>query len=191
MDAQESLNSLKNGNFRFVQGHPQHPRQQADRRDAVLAGQHPLAAILSCSDSRVPPEMLFDQGLGDLFVIRTAGHVADDAVLGSLEYAVEHLHVPLVIVMGHSRCGAVTAAVSGEASAGHITCVIERIAPAVEISRSLGGDPLAQAIDAHIDLTVQRIQTSQPILTEFIAEGQLTVLGARYDLETGKVVFLE
>ncbi|HEY3344220.1 MAG TPA: carbonic anhydrase [Anaerolineaceae bacterium] len=190
MDAQESLNSLKNGNFRFVHGHPQHPRQQSDRREAVLSGQNPIAAILSCSDSRVPPEILFDQGIGDLFVIRTAGNVADDGVLGSLEYAVEHLRVGLVVVMGHSRCGAVTAAVQGEASAGHITSLIDKIAPAVEIGRARGGDLLAQAVDANIELTVEGIRNSEPILVDCVTQGKLTVIGARYDLDSGQVVFL-
>lgn len=105
---EKGLAALVEGNRRYQAQRLTHPHQNAARRAALAAGQHPFAAVLSCADSRVPPEIVFDQGLGDLFVVRVAGNITDDVVLGSLEYAVEHLHVPLVVVLGHYKCGAVT-----------------------------------------------------------------------------------
>jgi carbonic anhydrase len=189
MNPQEALNSIKNGNFRYANGKSQAPRREKDRRRETLTGQQPLAAVLTCSDSRVPPEILFDQGIGDLFIIRTAGAVADDMVLASLEYAVQHLHVPLVLVMGHSRCGAVTAALHGEALEGHLPGLIQHIAPALEMARHNSGDPLANAIDAHVKLTFEQIRTCKPVLAAAFQSGKAMLVAARYDLEDGKVTF--
>ncbi len=189
MNPQEALNSIKNGNLRFASGKPQAPRRGEERRRETLMIQQPVAAVLTCSDSRVSPEILFDQGIGDLYIIRTAGHVADDMVLASLEHAVQHLHVPLVVVMGHSRCGAVTAALHGEALEGHLPGLLQRIAPALEIARYRFGDPLVNAIDAHISLTAERIRTCQPVLAPAFQTGKAVLVAARYDLESGKVMF--
>jgi carbonic anhydrase len=191
MNPQEALNSLKNGNLRFASGKPRAPRRGEDRRRETLTAQQPLAAVLTCSDSRVAPEILFDQGIGDLFVVRTAGNVADDTALASLEYAVCHLHVPLVVVMGHSRCGAVTAALHGEALEGHLPGLLRRIAPALEKTRNRPGDPLTNAVDAHVLLTVEQLRTCQPVLAPAFQTGKAALAAARYDLEGGKVAFLD
>ncbi len=190
MNPQEALNIIKNGNFRFSSGKPQSPRREKDRRRETLTTQQPIAAILTCSDSRVPPEILFDMGIGDLFVTRTAGAVADDAVLASLEYAVQYLHVPLVVVMGHSRCNAVNAALHGEVLEGHLPSLLQRIAPALEMARHNFGDPLTNAVDAHVMLTVDQIRTCKPVLSQAFQSGKAALLPARYDLEDGKVNFL-
>lgn len=127
--AEEALQARREGNRRFATGQAIHPHQDAARREEVRPGQRPFAAILSCSDSRVPPEVIFDWGVGDLFVVRTAGHGVDDVALGSIEYAVEHLGVPLLVVLGHTRCGAVTAALHGDEAPGHIAAVIRPSSP--------------------------------------------------------------
>ncbi len=194
--AETSLQALKEGNRRYVTGQAQHPRQNAARRRETIPRQQPLAVILGCSDSRVPPEIIFDQGLGDLFVIRTAGHVADRAVAGSVEYAVEHLGAPLVVVLGHTRCGAVTAAVQSASAQGGshhdpIRHIIEAILPAVYQTADLPGDPVAHAIDAHIRLTMESLVATSPALAERARSGHLRVVGARYDLESGEVVWLD
>jgi carbonic anhydrase len=181
--AEKIWQELLLGNERFVQGQMQYQHQDAERRQELLSGQHPLVAVLCCSDSRVPPEVIFDQGLGDLFVVRTAGNVVDDVALGSLEYAVEHLHVHLLLVLGHSRCGAVTAAVQGGDTPGHIGAVLDRLAGAVQSS----GGHVAKAVDENIRSMVAMLRTNEPILAEAVAAGQLLVLGARYDLEDGYV----
>lgn len=194
--ALSSLQALREGNQRYVNGQSRHPRQDAARRQETRNQQRPFAVILGCSDSRVPPEVIFDQGIGDLFIIRTAGHVVDRAALGSVEYAVEHLGVPLVVVLGHTRCGAVTAAVQHtpagkDSHQGHIGHLIEAILPAVQQTAGLPGDPVANAIDAHIRRTVETLTAASPILAERVHSGVLRIVGARYDLETGEVIWLD
>lgn len=188
------LQALKEGNRRYATGQSQHPRRDAARRQETRHQQRPFAVILGCSDSRVPPEIIFDQGIGDLFVIRTAGHVVDRAALGSVEYAVEHLGVPLVVVLGHTGCGAVTAAVHSAPAADtphHVGYLIEAILPAVRQTADLPGDPVANAIDAHIRLTMESLVAASPVLAEWSRSGVLRIIGARYDLETGEVVWLD
>lgn len=145
---------------------------------------------MSCSDSRVPPEIIFDQGLGDLFVIRLAGNILDDAALGSLEYAVEHLGVKYIMVLGHERCGAVDAAVKGGEIPGHIGSLVEAIQPAVEKVKNLPGDLLDNAVRANVTLVVQQLKSSGPIIEELVKKGALTIAGARYDLDDGEVKIL-
>ncbi|MGA9176521.1 MAG: carbonic anhydrase [Desulfobacterales bacterium] len=146
--------------------------------------------MLSCSDSRVPPEILFDQGLGDLFVIRLAGNILDDAALASLEYAVEHLGVKYIMVLGHERCGAVEAALKGGEVPGHIGSLVKAIQPAVEKAKNQPGDLLDNAVRANITIVVQQLKSSEPILEELVKKGDLTVVGTRYDLDDGVVVIL-
>src|SRR5215467_14490729 len=134
------LAELKTGNAHHVRHQYQHPHDTLARQRELVAGQHPHAEILSCADSRVPPEIIFDQGLGDLFVVRVAGNIAADTEIGSLEYGAEHLHIPLLIVLGHESCGAVTAAVQGGDPEGHIAALVRLLRPAVEKSRNLSGD---------------------------------------------------
>ena len=148
---------------------------------------------MSCSDSRVPPEIVFDEGLGDLFVVREAGHIADAATLGSVEYAVEHLHVRLVVVLGHEHCGAVTAArevITRDARPeGHIITLVDAIRPAVERAARLPGDPVHRTVAANVDLVVDLIRGSHPILSSHLADGSVKVVGGIYDLHTGAVTW--
>jgi carbonic anhydrase len=188
-----ALARLQRGNARFVAGWPDHPDQSARRRQEVAGGQRPYAAILTCADSRVPPEIIFDTGLGNLFVIRVAGNVLDDIVIGSLEYAVEHLRVPLIVVLGHDTCGAVTAAVNGggDDAHSHIDAIVRALQPAVNLARTQGGDLVSQAIDANIDLVVNQLKVSEPILREHLNTNRLQIIGARYHLESGTVDLLD
>jgi carbonic anhydrase len=190
LTARQALDRLMAGNGRFASGAAMHPNQSVDRRAEVAKGQHPVAIILTCSDSRVPPEIAFDQGLGDLFVVRVAGNVVDDHVVGSVEYAVDHLGARLIMVLGHSHCGAVEAAVKGGHAPAHIASLVKSIAPAVEQSRSRPGDFLTNSIDANVLRVVGTLRRCQPILAPLAAQGKISVIGARYDLESGKVVLI-
>ncbi len=191
MTADQSMKKLMEGNDRFVSGKVCHPNQSAERRAEVVSAQHPhpFAVVVSCSDSRVPPEILFDQGIGDIFVIRTAGEVMDNATLGTIEYAVEHLNIPLIVVLGHDNCGAVKAAVTGEAP-GHINYLVEAIKPAVNKAKGMKGDLLNNAIDINTHDVVAQLEATKPILSEAVKEGKLKIVGARYHLDSGAVEIL-
>ena len=184
-----ALAELKAGNEHHVRHQYQHPHETGARQRELTTGQHPHAEILSCSDSRVPPEIIFDQGLGDLFVVRVAGNVASDVEIGSLEYGAEHLQIPLLVVMGHENCGAVTAAVQGGAEA-HVAALVNLIKPAVEKSRGQSGDAVANAVRTNVQMVVQQLRTSTPVLSELVAQGKLRIVGGVYSLETGKVTWL-
>jgi len=188
--ADSVLAELKSGNRHHVDHRYQHPHESLERRRQLVSGQHPHAEILSCSDSRVPPEIIFDQGLGDLFIIRVAGNVASDTELGSLEYGAEHLHVPLIVVLGHESCGAVTAAVQGGPPEGHIATLVNLIKPAVEKSRGMSGDPVSNAVRMNVEMVVKQLRSSTPILSELVAHGKLRIIGAVYSIETGSVTWL-
>jgi carbonic anhydrase len=190
--AAEALKMLLEGNERFVSQKLLHPNQSAERRSEILKGQRPLAIILGCSDSRVPPEIIFDRGFGDLFVIRIAGNILNDWILGSMEYAVEHLGTSLIMVLGHQNCGAVEATVKmGETSARYIPHLLKTIQPAVEEAKGRPGDLLENTIRANVHRAVSQIKASEPILAEEFHKGHLMVVGARYDLETGRVEVLD
>lgn len=184
------LAELKTGNKHHARHQYQHPHETIKRQRELIGEQHPHAQILSCADSRVPPEIIFDQGLGDLFVVRVAGNVVTDTELGSLEYGAEHLHVPLLVVLGHQSCGAVTAAVKGGEAAGHIAALISLIKPAVDKSRGMPGDPVANAVRTNVEMVVQQLRASTPILSELVAHGKLKIVGGVYSLETGEVTWL-
>jgi carbonic anhydrase len=156
----------------------------------VANGQRPFAVIVSCSDSRVPPEIIFDQGIGNLFVVRCAGNIVDDAGLGSIEYAAEHLHVSLIVVLGHERCGAVEAAVKGGEAPGHIKSLVEAIRPAVEKVKGRPGDLAENAMRGNVKLVVDHLKASKPILEHLVHKGTLSVIGARYDLDDGHVILI-
>jgi carbonic anhydrase len=175
------------GNRRYITQKSSHPNQAMERRREILEGQNPFAVIIGCSDSRVPPEIIFDQGLGDLFVVRVAGNILDDVVLGSVEYAVEHLGVKLVVVLGHTKCGAVTAATKGGEPADHTSSLMDAIKPAVEKAKNQPGDLLDNAIKSNVEITVSRLRSSELILSERIKTGKLQVIGAIYDLGSGVV----
>lgn len=187
VDPNEAMVRLLEGNLRYVTEQPNGPDRGEARRIEVARGQHPFAAIVSCADSRVPPEIIFDQGLGDLFVVRIAGNLATDEAIGSIEYAVEHLGVRLVVVLGHEKCGAVKAALDGGHAPGRIEDLVEAIAPAVERSRTRAGDPLDNAVRANVRMVVDRLVFAEPILAEKAREGAIKIVGARYDLDNGTV----
>lgn len=181
---------LVDGNKHYVEAKLSHPGHTAERRTEVAKGQHPFAAIVSCADSRVPPEIVFDQGVGDLFVIRLAGNIVDDAALGSLEYAVEHLGVSYIMVLGHERCGAVDATLKGGEAPGHIGSLLKAIQPAVDEARKGQGDLLDNAVRANVANAVRQVKSAAPILHESVERGSLSVVGARYDLDDGVVSIL-
>jgi carbonic anhydrase len=193
MLGEQALQKLMDGNDRFASGNASHPDQSFERRAELISGQHPFAVVVGCSDSRIPPEVIFDLGLGDIFVIRTAGQVLDNVTIASVEYAVEHLGVPLVVVLGHDSCGAVTAAVKGGEIVGHLGSLMDFIAPAVNESRESGNESelLNNSIDNNVYNIVDELKESQPVLSEKVENGELLVVGARYHLDSGKVEVLE
>lgn len=186
MNAAQALERLQAGNQRYVSDQLVHHHQSGRRMRAIAIGQHPFAIILGCADSRVPPEIIFDQGLGDLFVIRVAGNILDDAVLGSIEYAVEELGTSLLVVLGHQRCGAVAATIKHAAVSGHISTLIKAIQPAVDIAEDEPGDLLDNAVRANIKLVVEQLKSAVPV-TEFVQHHRLKVVGAQYNLGCGTV----
>ena len=189
----EALKRLKEGNANFVTDLPFHGVQGRERRVEIARGQTPFAVLVGCSDSRVPPELLFGRGLGELFIYRVAGNTVDRAALGTIEYAVAELGVPLVLVLGHERCGAVAAAVSvvekNTILPGAIGEMVEPIVPAVLRARSQPGDLLDNAVRENVRGIVGRLRQEGPILANAIGAGKLKVVGARYDLDDGAVDF--
>jgi carbonic anhydrase len=188
--SEAALSELKAGNEHHVQNRYRRPHQTTARLNELVSGQYPEAAVLSCADSRVPPEIVFDQGLGDLFVVRVAGNVATDTEIASLEYGAEHLHIPLLVVLGHESCGAVAATIQGGEPDGHIGTLVNLIKPAVEKSRTMTGDPLSNAVRTNVQMVVQQLRSTKPILSKLVAEGKLKIIGGVYSLETGKVTWL-
>lgn len=188
-------NRLAAGNERFVANESIHPDQTLEDIQKMKEGQHPFAVVITCSDSRVPPELIFDQGLGDLFVVRNAGNLIDSYELGSVEYAVEHLHTPLIVVLGHSQCGAIKAYVDHphDTIPNHIQHIVDYIKAEPE-ERALvhrGIDFYDRAIEANVMHGVHELQHSEPILAKHVRSGDLEIIGALYDLESGKVRLLE
>ncbi|MDD5264260.1 MAG: carbonic anhydrase [Candidatus Bipolaricaulis sp.] len=189
--ADQVLCELWEGNRRYQRDEPIGPRRDGTRRASVADGQTPLAAVVTCSDSRVPPELIFDQGLGDLFVVRVAGNVIGGDALGSLEYAAEHLEVPVIVVLGHSRCGAVGAAVGGESGSPHLEGILAALRPAVEATAALRGDRVANAAREHVRRLVSELPTRSSVLGRRGDTGRLAIVGAYYDVSTGAVERLE
>jgi carbonic anhydrase len=187
--ADESLTKLKDGNTRFVNMKLINPDQSLERRKEGMNGQHPFVIILTCSDSRVSPEVIFDQGLGDIFEIRNAGNVLDDHVIGSIEYAVAHLDIPLLIIMGHEDCGAIKATISHAHDSKHIESLVKSLSPAVEGAKGMKGDLVENSVRNNVRLEISKITNNKPILAQYIKEGKLRVLGAYYHIENGKVEF--
>jgi carbonic anhydrase len=190
-----ALSWLKAGNESFVRSQFNEMRVDSSFRFALSKAQTPKAVILTCSDSRVSPELIFGKGLGDLFVIRVAGNIADDAVIGSIEYAVEHLHTSLIVVMGHKSCGAINAAVddmqhSGHGVSNHVRTLIDRIEEAVAIAKLPEKDPTQNALLSNVMFTVAVLKHSRPVLHDLVEKGEIKIVGAVYDLATGKVEWL-
>ncbi|MEG4855160.1 carbonic anhydrase [Microcoleus sp. B5-D4] len=182
-----ALKKLMAGNQRYIQQKRTFPDQTRSRVVEVAKGQHPFATILACSDSRVAPEIIFDQGLGDLFDIRVAGNFLDDVVLGNMEYATLELGVPLLVILGHERCGAVKAALDGKAVPGHISTLVAAIKPAVDSTKGQKGDAWDNAVRANVKMNVNKLKLASPILAKAVKAGKLKVVGGRYDLDSGKV----
>ncbi|NVC24622.1 carbonic anhydrase [Kocuria salina] len=181
---------LREGNARFVAGESMHPNQDASRRQSVAGGQNPFAVIFGCSDSRLAAEIIFDLGLGDAFVVRTAGQVIDDAVLGSIEYSVANLGTPLIMVLGHDSCGAVTAAHSvagsGQMPRGFQRDLIERIMPSVLETQRLGHQDVNAAVVEHTKQTASRLMEQSRVIADAVSNGDVAVVGVFYHLEDGE-----
>ncbi|WP_019508719.1 carbonic anhydrase [Pleurocapsa sp. PCC 7319] len=196
IDAIEALKQLQAGNARFVADRPRHPHAKTDWRQALEKGQHPFAVVLGCSDSRVPPELIFDQGFGDLFIVRVAGNVVDVDVTASVEYAIDHLDTQLVIVMGHSNCGAVTATLdhlsNDEGEPAEVVSLLYRIEPAiVGIPKNLSRQKqIAHAVKRNVELAVRRL-SHVPDLRRRVTTGKIKIVGGVYDMHTGKVNFID
>lgn len=194
--ADEALLRLKEGNARFAAGTSQHPDQDPRRRlETTTEAQRPLATIVTCSDSRVPPEILFDQGLGRLFVIRVAGNVCGDDLVASLEFAVARLATPLLVVMGHSQCAAVAAALDNETLPGNLPALVDKIRPvAARVRQEVvcldDSHLLNAAVEANVWQSIDDILETSPILRQRNGLGELTILGARYDTGSGLVHWL-
>lgn len=196
MTAEKALTRLRYGNSRFAAGNATHPDQTRARRKELASGQHPIATILSCVDSRVPPELIFDQGLGGLFVIRTAGQVVDQAVLGSIQFGVHELHIPLIVVLGHSSCGAVKATIeavekNSAATGSDVDTLIEAIRPAVEHAKEeKPSDLVAATVKANIEAVATTL-TKAALIAPAVQQREVTVIGAQYDLTSGTVEFFD
>jgi carbonic anhydrase len=187
----EAKRLLDDGNARFVSGSVLAKDISQARRDELAQGQKPFAVIVTCSDSRVPPEVLFDQALGDVFVVRVAGNVVDPVALGSVEYAVEHLGSPLVVVMGHTKCGAVKATVESGEAPGSIGSIVELIKPSLAQAKADGAaeaDQAEKSADANVELQKKVIEGSR-ILAEKVTAGKLEIISAKYDITSGKVIW--
>ena len=181
---------LREGNDRFVSGTSRHPNQDAPRRSSLVNEQNPFAVIFGCSDSRLAAEIIFDLGLGDVFVVRTAGQVTDDAVLGSLEYSVGVLGVPLIVILGHDSCGAVTAAKhtvdTGSMPAGYVRNLVERITPSVLAARRNGLEDVNDMVVEHTRQTAERLVESSRLISDAVASGSTAVVGLSYRLAEGR-----
>lgn len=201
ISADEALERLIEGNRRFVAGEPQQSTDTRALRDNLTEGQEPFAVILGCSDSRVPVEMVFDQSLGDLFVIRVAGNIATPSQIGSIEFAVSEFGTPLVVVLGHTRCGAVKATLQqlqqgGDAPSANLAAIVKRVQPSVEplLDSELRDNPeelVHAGVRANVRASTEQLRTDSEILETRMHAGQLRVVGAEYQLETGEVEFFE
>lgn len=191
ISADEALNKLKDGNQRFVEMKLQHPDESLQRRIEMQQGQHPFAAILSCSDSRVPLEIIFDQGLGDLFEIKNAGNVLDEHVIGSIEYAVMHAGVKLVVIMGHEDCGAVAATLSGERDTKFIKSLKNAIKPAIRLCKKQHKEINSDnVVRAHVMQDIEELMSKDNELVHYMKVHNVKLIPAYYSIETGKVEFL-
>lgn len=190
VSAEDAMRHLIEGNWRFMNGIAMGPNRTGARRRELVRGQRPLAAILGCSDSRVPPELVFDLGLGELFVVRTTGNIPDESALGSLEYAAGHLGVKLAVVLGHTGCATVGAVVQGNRSEGHLEHILNAIRPSVERTKKDPGEGYLNCITANIVDAVKAVSASVPMLAELVRRGELKVSGALYHLDSGEVDFL-
>ncbi|WP_343602898.1 carbonic anhydrase [Mycobacterium sp.] len=194
-DPLSAWKALKEGNERFVAGKPEHPSQDVEHRASIADAQQPTAVVFGCADSRVAAEIIFDQGLGDMFVVRTAGHVIDSAVLGSIEYAVAVLDVPLIVVLGHDSCGAVKATLAalddGVLPGGYVRDVVERVTPSILLGRGEGLTRVDEFEARHVAETGAQLLARSAVIAERVAAGTLAIVGVTYHLTDGRVMLRE
>jgi carbonic anhydrase len=187
--------ALKQGNDRFVAGQPAHPSQSIEHRASLAVAQRPTAVVFGCADSRVAAEIIFDQGLGDMFVVRTAGHVIDSAVLGSVEYAVTVLNVPLIVVLGHDSCGAVQATLAaldeGKVPSGFVRDVVERVTPSIMLGRRDGLTRVDEFEARHVIETGAQLLARSIAIGDRVKNGELAIVGVTYLLADGRIVLRE
>jgi carbonic anhydrase len=187
--------ALKEGNERFVAGHPEHPSQSIEHRASLAVAQRPTAVVFGCADSRVAAEIIFDQGLGDMFVVRTAGHVIDAAVLGSIEYAVSVLRVPLIVVLGHDSCGAVKATLDaldeGRVPSGFVRDVVERVTPSIILGRRDGMTRVDEFEARHVIETGAQLLSRSSAIGSGVEAGEVAIVGVTYHLSDGRIVLRE
>jgi carbonic anhydrase len=187
--------ALKQGNERFVVGRPEHPSQSIEHRASLAVAQRPTAVLFGCADSRVAAEIIFDQGLGDMFVVRTAGHVIDSAVLGSIEYAVTVLDVPLIVVLGHDSCGAVQATLDaldkGQVPGGFVRDVVERVTPSIMLGRREGLTRVDEFETRHVVETGNQLLSRSSAIADRVERNQLAIIGLTYRLADGRVTLRE
>lgn len=187
--------ALKEGNERFVAGHPEHPSQSIEHRASLAVAQRPTAVVFGCADSRVAAEIIFDQGLGDMFVVRTAGHVIDAAVLGSIEYAVSVLRVPLIVVLGHDSCGAVKATLDaldeGRVPSGFVRDVVERVTPSIILGRRDGMTRVDEFEARHVIETGAQLLSRSTAIGSGVEAGEVAIVGVTYHLADGRIVLRE
>lgn len=188
MNGSDALNRLIEGNERFVADKNERKLQDATRRDVLTSGQEPLAIVLSCADSRVVPEMAFDTGLGELFVVRVAGNIANTSSMASIEYAVAHCGAKLIVVLGHQSCGAVTAAVNGGDNGYNLNHLLSHITPAIASSKE--GASVNDVVKTNANTTVEELKGRSTIIGNAVASGDVKIVSAYYNLDSGKVDFL-
>jgi carbonic anhydrase len=190
----DALARLLAGNRRFRTGHARHPHQSLADLHELAAGQHPFVVTVGCADSRVSPEVLFDQGLGDIFDNRVAGNIVDDLLLGSIEFAVEEFATPLIMILGHERCGAITATIdaieTGGTAPGHIGVIVDALRPIVEPVLDRPGDRVDNAVRANIHAQAAQLIGRSELIAGHVAAGELRIVGARYDLDDGRVTLV-
>lgn len=192
LSSKEALQKLKDGNKRFIKFQSKHPDETKERRNEMLKGQHPFVVILSCSDSRVPLEIIFDQGLGDLFEIKNAGNVLDEHVIGSIEYAVMHCGVKLIVIMGHQDCGAIAATLSGVSETKYIQALEDSIKPAIEDCKKEGLEINSDnVVKAHVMQDIRELLNQDSDLVKYMKDHDVKIVPAYYHLDTGKVDFLK
>lgn len=191
MESDNAFRKLVMGNKRFVDGEMEHPHQSAARREDTKKSQEPFAVILACSDSRTAPEIIFDQGLGDLFVIRTAGNIADDIAIGSMELAIAEFSIPMIMVLGHQNCGAVKMAIAGSKTEGHIASIMNQIRTAIEVTRELPGNLQDNVARTNVLRVVNHLKNSSTLLQSYINRDKVKIIGAYYWFDDGRVEILE
>jgi carbonic anhydrase len=187
VSAEKAWERLMKGNKRFTSGKMIHEKTGKKWRQEIAKAQKPLAVVVTCSDSRLAPELIFDRGLGEIFVVRTAGNVVDPIAIGSIEYALEHLGAKLVVVLGHERCGAVKATVDGGKFSPNITAIAKKIEPSMKKAKKEQGDLVDNTVRENVKSVVQELEVSKPVIGKMIKDEDVEVIGAYYDLDSGKV----